>query len=153
MLLSGAEFLGLGSAFMFPADAQPEGEVPHTRRLPPPSLSSLSGGRAPPEVPPNQANPQKPPAPPAQGAFHRRPPAKESGNVVNIHKANVCISAADELKMTFFGAILVLLYIGIPAEGPPKSNGGIPMKKFLSLLLTLAMLCAMLPAAYASTII
>lgn len=34
----------------------------------------------------------------------------------------------------------------------PKLNGGIPMKKFLSLFLTLALLCALLPSAAASTI-
>ena len=34
----------------------------------------------------------------------------------------------------------------------PKLNGGISMKKFLSLFLTLALLCALLPSAAASTI-
>lgn len=56
------------------------------------------------------------------------------------------------MKLTDSGAILELLKTGIPAERPPKLIGGIPMKKFLSLLLTLAMICAMVPAAYASTI-
>ena len=51
MLLGGAGFSGLGVAFMFPADAQPEREVPHTHGgSPRHPLSSLPGGRAPPEV-------------------------------------------------------------------------------------------------------
>ena len=62
--------LRLDTAFVFPADAQPEGEVPHIWRLPPSSLSSLSGGRAPPEVPGRrQADPQPPRAVLARGGF------------------------------------------------------------------------------------
>ena len=97
--------LRLDTAFMFPADAQPEREVPHIWRLPPSSLSSLSGGRAPPEVPPeDRFDPQKAPRRKARGLF-----AKKYGNIVKTHKASVCISAADKLKNPDFGSILHIL--------------------------------------------
>ena len=73
MLLGGAEFLGLGAAFMFPADAQPEREVPHTRRVPP-------AGR--------------------RGGFSPESFAKNGGVAVKAHSASVCFSPAGKLKMT-----------------------------------------------------
>ena len=42
--------------------------------------------------------------------------------------------------------------MGLPAERSPKLNGGIPMKKLLSLFLALVLMCAMIPGAAASTI-
>lgn len=68
MLLGGAEFLGLGAAFMFPADAQPEREVPHTHGGSPPPSPFLPPRRARPAGRPvkNRSFP-KGPAPKARG--------------------------------------------------------------------------------------
>lgn len=68
MLLGGAEFPGLGAAFMFPADAQPEGEVPHTHGGSPVIPFLPPRRRAPPEVPP-----------PGTGSIRKRPRAKKRG--------------------------------------------------------------------------
>ncbi len=105
--------LRLGTAFMFPADAQPGGEVPHTRRLPPPFLSSLPGGAPRRSEKPSPKAPRPKDAGPHTVRTRENPPggmcAKKRGSIVKVYNANVCISAADELKLTVFGAILKLL--------------------------------------------
>lgn len=101
MLLGGAEFPGLGAAFMFPADAQPEGEVPHTRRLsrhpfPPSPAARPAGG-----PPGDRLDPQKAPRQKARGLF-----ANKRETIVKAHNAGVCILAAGELKLPDPGGIL-----------------------------------------------
>ena len=101
MLLGGAEFLGLGAAFMFPADAQPEREVPHTHGgSPRHPLSSLPGGRAPPEVFRENRLTRESPRAFRRGGFSLESFAKNGGVAVKAHSASVCFSPAGKLKMT-----------------------------------------------------